>query len=162
LQEMTGLIEFLLCWIFLRNHKMHHIAIMKKKWNFIDKILSGSKTIESRWYSCKYSPWDRIKKGEIVFFKDSGSPVTAKAEVSKVLQFSDLNENKIKEILFKYAGKLGIDNIPEFLQRFRGKKYCILVFLKNTKKIKPFNINKKGFGLMSAWISVEDVDRVRK
>ncbi|MBD3361267.1 hypothetical protein GF358_00590 [Candidatus Woesearchaeota archaeon] len=141
---------------------MHHIAIMKKSWKLIDKILSGSKTIESRWYSSKIAPWNKIKQGETVFFKNSGSPVSAKAEVSRVLQFSDLNSKKVKDILVKYADSLGIDNIPNFLTRFRDKKYCILVFLKNPEKITPFGIDKTGFGLMSAWISVEDINRIRR
>lgn len=29
---------------------MEHVAIMKKSWGLTRKILSGEKTIESRWY----------------------------------------------------------------------------------------------------------------
>ena len=69
---------------------MEHVAIMRKSWGLTQKILSGKKKIESRWYKVKYAPWDRIKFGEIVYFKDSGEPVTIKTEVEKVIQFSDL------------------------------------------------------------------------
>lgn len=143
---------------------MQHIAIMRKSWGLLPKILSGSKKIESRWYMSKYAPWNRIKLGETVYFKDSGSPVTLKAEVSKVIQFSGLNSAKVKEILYKYGTKdgLGIKDISKFAKLFQNKKYCILVFLKNPKEIKPFNMDKSGFGLMSAWICVEDVERIKK
>lgn len=33
----------------MRGRPMIHIAIMKKEWGFIDKILTGQKIIESRW-----------------------------------------------------------------------------------------------------------------
>lgn len=141
---------------------MDHIAIMKKSWGLTQKVLSGAKTIESRWYKSKYSPWDRIKQGETVYFKDSGMPVTIRAEVDKVLQFSGLTKDKVEELLKVYGADIGINDISDDLDFLKDKKYCILVFLKNPQKIEPFNISKKGFGLMSAWISVEDVSKIRE
>jgi len=142
---------------------MEHVAIMRKSWGLTQKILSGQKKIESRWYKVKYAPWNRIKSGEIVYFKDSGAPVTIKTEVEKVIQFSDLTPEKVKEILYHYgqADGLGIDKIPKFFEMFKNKKYCMLIFLKNPQKIEPFEIDKSGFGTMSAWISVEDVNRIK-
>jgi S-adenosylmethionine:tRNA-ribosyltransferase-isomerase (queuine synthetase) len=142
---------------------MQHVAIMKKSWRLLPKILKKEKTIESRWYQNKYSPWDRIKKGEIVYFKDASDPVTIQTEVDKVMQFENLNPQKVREILKKYGKEDGlvIKDINKFYYRFKDKNYCILVFLKNQKQIKPFNINKAGFGLMSAWICVEDIKRIK-
>ena len=142
---------------------MEHIAIMKKSWGLTQKILTGQKKIESRWYKVKYAPWDKIKSGEVVYFKDSGEPVTVKTEVDKVIQFSDLIPEKVREILYQYgqADGLGIDNIPEFFEIFKDKKYCMLIFLKNPQRIVPFEINKTGFGAMSAWISVNNVNKIK-
>lgn len=137
---------------------------MKKSWKLTEKILSSEKKIESRWYNSKYPPWNKIKTGEIVYFKDSGDPVTIKTEVEKVLQFENLNEDKVKEILDKYGRSDGIaiQDIPKFIELFKHKKYCMLIFLKNPQKIEPFEINKKGFGMMSAWICVEDINKIKK
>jgi ASC-1-like (ASCH) protein len=140
---------------------MDHLAIMKKSWGLLPKILSGEKTIESRWYKNKIAPWDKIKKGEAIYFKDSGSPVTASAEVSKVLHISDINPSKVKKILVKYGSRDGIADIKKYYQLFKNKNYCLLIFLKNQKRIKPFNVNKKGFGMMSAWISVENINKIK-
>ena len=143
---------------------MQHLAIMKKSWKLTDKILSGEKTIESRWYVNKYSPWNKIKAGETVYFKDSGEPVTIKTEVEKVFQFSNLNSKKVKEILHKYGQKdgLGIEQIDSFYELFKNKNYCLLVFLKNPQKITPFHVNKAGFGMMSAWICVNNIEEIKK
>lgn len=137
---------------------------MKKSWGLTDKILTGQKKIESRWYSVKYKPWDKIKKGETVYFKNSGELVSIKAKVGKVMQFSGLTPKKVKVILNKYAKADGIEKekIPEFFKRFKDKKYCILIFLKNPAKVKPFEINKAGFGAMSAWITVDKISKIKK
>jgi ASC-1-like (ASCH) protein len=143
---------------------MEHIAIMKKSWGLTKKILSGEKKIESRWYKFKCAPWNKVKAGEIIYFKDSGEPVTIKAEVDKVIQYSDLTPKKVKEILCQYglADGLGIDRVPEFFEMFKDKKYCILIFLRNPQKIESFDIDKFGFGAMSAWISIDNVCNIKK
>jgi len=143
---------------------MQHLAIMKKSWGLTQKILSGNKKIESRWYVSKYAPWDRIKAGETVYFKDSGEPVTIKAEVSKVLQFSNLNREKVKKILNQYGKEEGIsiDDIPHFFELVKNKKYCLLIFLENPQKIKPFKIDKTGFGMMSAWLCIDNIKKKKK
>lgn len=142
---------------------MQHLAIMKKSWGLTEKILSGQKKIESRWYKSKYAPWDKIKSGEIVYFKDSGSPVTLKARVGKVLQFADLTPKKVRDILNKYGDDDGIEkqDIPKFFELFKNKKYCMLIFLKNPQKITPFEIDKTGFGAMVAWICVDCIDKIK-
>ncbi|MFH1461262.1 MAG: ASCH domain-containing protein [Patescibacteria group bacterium] len=142
---------------------MEHLAIMRKSWGLTQKILSGQKKIESRWYSIKCKPWDCIKEGEIIYFKDSGEPAKIKAEVERVIQFSDLTPKKVKEILDEYGKEDGLEKkaIPEFFERFKNKKYCILIFLKNPQKIEPFNIDKTGFGAMSAWITVNDISEIK-
>ena len=143
---------------------MEHIAIMRKSWGLTKKILSGQKKIESRWYSIKYRPWNSIKEGETVYFKDSGESVKIKTEVNRVMQFADLTPRRVKEILHKYGKDDGIEQekIPEFFERFKDKKYCILIFLKNPQETKPFEINKTGFGAMSAWITIDDISRIKK
>lgn len=143
---------------------MDHLAIMKKSWGLIPKILRGEKTIESRWYTRKYAPWDKITEGDSVYFKNAGEPVIAKAEVSKVLQYSDLVPKGVEEILYRFGelDGLGLESIPEFIELFKNKKYCILVFLKNTQQIEPFKINKSGFGIGAAWLIVEDINQLKK
>ena len=143
---------------------MDHVAIMRKSWGLTEKILDGRKKIESRWYLSKRKPWDGIEAGDTVYFKNSGEPVKMKAKVSKVAQFTNLTPKKVKEILDKYGKDDGIEKekISDFFRIFKDKKYCILVFLKNPIGIKPFNIDKTGFGAMSAWITVKNIIRIKK
>ena len=143
---------------------MDHVAIMKKSWGMIPRILSKEKTIESRWYKKRNTPWGKIKKGDTIYFKDSGRPVTVSAKVTEVKDFDDLTPKKVREILLKYYGVLGLSDrgIPDFYDLVKDKKYCILIFLKNVKKLeKSFNIKKTGFGVMASWICIEDIEKIK-
>lgn len=149
---------------------MDHIAILrksniKKGDNLLKDILDGKKTIESRWYVHKISPWNNISIGQIIYFKESGCPVTAKAIVSDVIQYENLTPELIEEIITKY-GKLisPSSSLESFLvwgKKQEKKKYCILVFLKNIEKIEPFNINKQGFGISAAWLITPDINKIK-
>ncbi len=138
---------------------MNHVAIMKSSWGFLEKIKDGRKTVESRWYLSKRAPWGRVKAGDKIFFKDSGKPVGLKATTDNVLQFENLTPSRVKEILHTYGSRIGIEkkDLTNFYNDLKDKKYCILVFLKNPQPVKPFNINKRGFGAMAAWMSVKNI-----
>ena len=139
---------------------MDHIAIMNKKWKLIPKILDGSKAIESRWYVNKIKPWNSVKAGDYVYFKDTGEPITVSAKVSKVLQFDELNEEKFEYIMDNYAD--GIQVLTrEYDEYYKSKNYCILIFLKDVKSVEPFNISKEGFGNACAWMCVDNIDSIK-
>ncbi len=136
---------------------MEHVAIMRKSWKLTQKILTGEKKIESRWYKNKYPPWDKIEAGETIYFKDSGEPVTVKATVERVLQIPELTPQKVKEILEKYCRDDGIEDTEPFYELFKNKKRCMLIFLKKARAVKPFEIDKKGYGAMAAWLCVNNI-----
>lgn len=129
-----------------------------------EKILSGEKIIESRWYQNRYLPWGKINAGDIVYFKNSGEPVKLKARVKKVLQFENLIPEKVKEILKKYGRDDGIGekDFEKYFNLFKNKKYCLLIFLEKIKKIKPFAIDKTGFGAMAAWLTVDNLEKLKR
>ena len=141
---------------------MDHVAILSKKYGLLDKIISGEKTIESRWYVNRISPWNKIKKGEIVYFKNSGEPIIAKASVKKVLQF-DLKHTKVKDILSEFGKRIGFNSkdMNKWIEMYTNKNYCILMFLENSTKIKPFKIDKKGFGISSAWLCINNINKIK-
>jgi len=140
---------------------MDHIAIMQKSWGLLPKILSEEKTIESRWYKNKSAPWGKINSGDTVYFKNTGEDVSVRVSVRKVMQFADLTPDRIREILDKYGKEDGITDIEKYYEMFKDKIYCLLIFLERPEKIKPFGINKKGYGAMAAWIYVENIKKIK-
>lgn len=142
---------------------MDHIAIMKKSWGLIPKILNKTKVAESRWYKSRITPWNRIKKGHNLYFKNSGEPITVRAEVTKVIQYQVLNNSKALKIMKKHAEKdLGFKKIPpEVLNYIQNKNYAIFIYFDSVKEIKPFNVDKTGFGAMAAWITVHNINKIK-
>lgn len=139
---------------------MHHVAIMKKSWGLIPKILSGQKTIESRWYQTRRAPWDKIKAGDTVYFKNSGEGVSAVATVDRVEQFQIADKSEAQTIVDQYGNRIGLINSN--IETWGAlPHYCILIFLTNPRVIKPpFSINKSGFGSAAAWLCVDDIDSI--
>ncbi|MDO8656183.1 MAG: hypothetical protein Q7K45_03015 [Nanoarchaeota archaeon] len=142
---------------------MDHLAILDKKRKLLAKIISGEKTIESRWYKSKVTPWDRIKKGEMVYFKESGEPVSVRAKVLEVMQFY-LPRTDIPQLLHKYGKDICFEekDVLKLVTWCSERKYCILIRLKEVQQIEPFNIDKTGFGNMAAWMTVENINSIKK
>lgn len=139
---------------------MEHLAILSKKLKLLNKIISGEKKIESRWYKFKKPPIGCISRGDVIYFKESGEKISVKAEVENVLIFKELTQEKIKEILKKYGKSICVDT--SYIEKIKDKKFCALIFLCNVQKIEPFEINKKGYGMMSAWVSIENIEKIKK
>ncbi len=140
---------------------MDHIAIMNKKVCSIDDIVNGNKKIESRWYKNRIAPWNKINIGDRVFFKYSGENFTAKAKILKVLQFEKLDNEVFNKIIYMYTDSILLNN-RKYDEYYKSKNYCILVFLKDAQYIeKPFRISKKGFGISSAWLCVENINKIK-
>jgi ASC-1-like (ASCH) protein len=149
---------------------MDHVAILRKARvskgdNLLQDILDGTKTIESRWYVNKISPWNNIKAGDTVYLKESGCPVYAKAKVFKVEQFENLEHSIVEMIIKKYGREIAphasVTELNQWVKEEQKKRYCILIFLEKVVKVEPFYVNKAGFGISSAWMAVGDINRVK-
>ena len=141
---------------------MEHLAILDKRRKLLSKIISGEKTIESRWYMSKRVPWDRIKKEEVIYFKESGDLVRVRAVVAEVMQFY-LPQTNVPKLLEKYAQDICFNSpMPQLIQWCSERTYCILIRLKDVKRIDPFDIDKKGFGMMAAWITTKRITALKR
>lgn len=149
---------------------MDHVAILRKSRiskgdDLLGDILRGTKTIESRWYVNRINPWNKLKKGDSVYFKESGCPITAKAHVSKVLQYEKLDKLTKQKIIQDYGKFISPSSSQEKLRQWVGKlsnkRYCILIFLEEVEEIEPFKIDKSGYGVSSAWMCVGDINSVK-
>lgn len=146
-------------------NNMHHLAIMNKKWGMIEKILSGEKTVESRWCEKRNCPWDKVAVEDLIYFKNSGESVYTKAIISKVTQYENLTVNEILKILNKYHTSLGIEKseLNKYFELFKRKKYCVLMFLTKIERVEPFNIDKKRArkSPMVAWVTLSNISEIK-
>jgi len=114
---------------------MEHLAILSSKLNLFGKILSGEKSIESRWYFNRKTPYKNIFPGETIYFKEGGR--FAKAVVEKAL-FFEVDDARIKELLLEYGDRIGAG--IEYFENVKGKRYVTLVFIRDAAEVKPFYV----------------------
>ena len=84
---------------------MEHIAILSHK-SVLDKILSGQKTVESRFSRLKSLPFGQINEGDKLYFKLSGGPVLGKAIVTRVEEYDNLTPGRVNELAKRYEKEL--------------------------------------------------------
>ena len=78
----------------------YHLVILKKP--YLDAILAGRKTIESRFIKTKHSPFGKVAAGDRLFLKISSGPVCATALAAAVKIFANLTPGQIITIREKY------------------------------------------------------------
>ncbi|HEX6461737.1 MAG TPA: hypothetical protein VFZ58_00495 [Candidatus Saccharimonadales bacterium] len=140
---------------------MHHVAIMKPKLHLLEKIVSGQKTIESRWLHQRRAPWHQVRVGDTIYFKNSGQPVSASASVSKVLYVADLTPNQVRQLVLTYGEAIGLENIEDFYMQHQHKRYAVFIWLDQVRQLSPFTITKQGFGAQSAWLTTPNIASLR-
>jgi hypothetical protein len=123
-----------------------HIAILSHK-SVLDKILSGEKTVESRFSRVKGLPFGSISAGDIVYFKLSGGQVLGKAKVAAIEEHENLNPRRIEELAQRYSHELAISE--DFLARKLESKFATLIFLAEVETCDPWNYKQDG---RSGWI----------
>ncbi|MGA2323363.1 MAG: ASCH domain-containing protein [Sedimentisphaerales bacterium] len=116
----------------------HHLAILKKP--YLDAILTGRKTIESRLYQTRQKWLSQVIAGDKIFLKASSGPVMATATVDKVKCFENLTAGQIAQMQKQYNQQILGD---EQYWRDKANSRCgILVWLKEVRPI-PNQLIKK-------------------
>lgn len=128
---------------------MQHIAILKQP--FFDMVLSGEKTIESRWSMVKVAPYKKVSVGDKILLKETGKDVTATANVKKV-QFYELTPEIVEDIRIKYGKQIGTDKFEDWKSTLQ-KKYCTLIWLDEVTPVAPIKV-KRSNG--AGWIVFKD------
>ncbi len=127
---------------------MQHIAIMRQP--FFDMVISGEKSIESRWSQSRRAPYNRVKVGDEILFKLTGQPVTATAKVAHV-RYYELTPELVDDIRLRYGKEIGTDRFDDW-EGTRNKKYCTLIWLCDVKKTKPIEVPRSNG---AGWIVLE-------
>ena len=105
-----------------------HLVILKKP--YLDAILAGSKTIESRFTKTKRSYFGRVLPGDKLFLKESSGPVCATVKAAAVKNFENLTPEKIIAIKQQYKHYIG--GSDEHWQSKANCKFCVLAKRRRT------------------------------
>ena len=116
----------------------HHLAILKKP--YLDAILAGRKTIESRLYQTRQKWLTQVSAGDKIFLKASSGPVMATATVDKVKYYENLTAGQIAQMQKQYNQQI-LGDEQHWLEKANSR--CgILIWLKDVRPI-PHRFIKK-------------------
>ena len=117
----------------------YHLVILKRP--YLEAILAGRKTIESRFTKTKRAHFGRILPGDKLFLKESSGPVCATAEAATVKNFENLTPKQIIEIKQQYNHY--IRGSEEYWRSKADCRFGFLIWLKDVEPTKPVRICKK-------------------
>lgn len=115
-----------------------HLAVLTKP--YLEKIIMGQKTIESRFSKSRTPPLYRIYTGDIVFLKEVAGPIHAIAVTSQVQFFGPLKGGEAELIMEDYQKGLQLES--EFRSMKRDSRYATLISLDVVLPIKPLHLIK--------------------
>lgn len=123
----------------------YHLVILKEP--YLDAILAGRKTIESRFTRTRPYFFGQVQPDDRLFLKVSSGPVCAAATAAAVSYFENLTPAKILDLKQKYNDHITADD--KYWQTKIDCPFGILVWLKDVEQIEPVWINKKDW---RAWV----------
>ncbi|WP_439880934.1 ASCH domain-containing protein [Pontibacter sp. MBLB2868] len=98
---------------------------------YLQYILDGQKTLESRFSVNQTSPYKKVGKGDIILIKKSGGPIVGVCRVTEAWSY-ELDKSLWEEIKGVHAKALCINN-PEFWERKKNANYATLMKITNVK-----------------------------
>lgn len=120
---------------------MKHLAIFKG--DSADLILSGEKTIETRFSTKKSVPFQTISVGDLVYIKPSGKEIIGEFRVKKVIFYNGLESEDIADIKKRYGKQIAMDE--SFWQGKESYRYLTLIFIAGSNRFltAPIKFPKK-------------------
>jgi hypothetical protein len=116
-----------------------HLAILVEP--YLSLVLSGKKTIESRFGVQNRAPHNRVAPEDIVLLKEPGGPVVGICRVKKTW-FFDLEKTSLSTVRSRFAESLCAAD-PSFWAQRSDAKLATLMLIDQVTSIKPIVVAKR-------------------
>lgn len=115
-----------------------HLAIFVEP--YLQYILDGRKTVESRFSINKNIPYQSVEVGDVILLKKSSGPILGVCHVSYVW-FYRLDKSSWHAIKKDFTDAICAQD-PQFWDDRKKASYATLIKIDHVRKITPFNCNK--------------------
>ena len=142
---------------------MDHVVYLDAKSNELENLLSGKKSMIIRGATGRKVPYGKVNVGDILYFINNNAEgeIKAKGVVSSVFNSEKMTKDESIALVKKYQDKLKLT--ARQFQKWAGKRYIVLIEIKNIKKIQYFPFNRDIFkNMMDDWLPVENIETVKK
>jgi hypothetical protein len=140
---------------------MDHVVYLDTKSKELENLLNGNKTMIIRGAGGRKMPYGRVKNGDVLYFiRNNGEgEIRAMGTVCVVINSEKLSVEESFRLIISNQGKLQLPD--KQFEKIAGKRYLVLIGLKDVKPVESFLIDKSDFTNMDDWLPVGNIDRVR-
>lgn len=116
-----------------------HLAIFLPP--FLDYIISGQKTIESRFSVTRIPPYMSVAPKDLILLKHSSGAIEAICEVGEAWTY-ELHKDSLKELREQYAARLCATD-STFWSARKHSRFVTLMLINGVARIEPLTISKR-------------------
>jgi hypothetical protein len=139
---------------------MDHIVYVDAKAKELENLINGNKSMIIRGAAGRKVPHGIVNEGDVLYFirNNGDGAVKARGVVSSVLNSEQLSVEESFETIIKNQDRLQLPD--KQFDKLAGKKYLVLIGLKEVEKVDPFRFDKSNFINMDDWIPVGKIESV--
>ncbi|SMO91936.1 hypothetical protein SAMN06265379_11534 [Saccharicrinis carchari] len=140
---------------------MDNVVYLDSKAKELENIINGKKKMIIRGAMGRKLPYGRVNKDDVLFFIENKGDglVKEKAIVDNVFNSEKLTEEQSIELVEQNQDELLLN--PELKRRFSGKRYLVLITMKDFEKIEEFKIDRSQYGNLDDWLPVGNIEKVK-
>lgn len=141
--------------------KMDHVVYLDAKAKELENLKTGQKSMIIRGAMGRKLPYGRVSEGDTLYFIENKGDglVKAKAVVAEVFNSDKLTKDESAGLVAQNQPRLLLNKGLE--KRFSGKRYLVLITIKDFEELEPFKIDRSDYGNMDDWLPVEQIDKVK-
>ena len=125
-----------------------HFAIMNEP--YLGALVSGEKTVESRFSRNRIDPWMRVGEDDLVLFARSGGVIAGSFFVKQAMYF-DLSMDRVSK-LYDYSSQICSWLSPTFWEERAAARFATLLSVADVETCEEFRLRKRD---QRAWITFD-------
>lgn len=139
---------------------MNHIVTLDAGANEIGNLIRGIKSMIIQGADLKCVPYGIVEEGDILYFvnNDRQDEVKAKGVVSTVYNSYPLSVEESYEMIIRHQDKLILPD--DLFYKWAGKKYLVLIWLRDVEEVRPFFINRNILSDNDEWCCAGNLETI--
>ena len=140
---------------------MDNVVYLDAKAKEFENLQNGCKTMIIRGAMGRKLPYSRVNESDVLYFIENKGDgfIKAKAVVESVFNSEKLTKEESVKIVEENQSKLLLNT--SLKKRFAGKRYLVLITVRDFKNVEPFKIDRSKYVNMDDWLPVQQIENVR-
>lgn len=140
---------------------MDHIVYLNHKAKELENLKNASKNMIIRGAMGRKLPYGILNIGDVLYFAENTGDglIKAKSGVLEVFNSEKLSREESIELVNANQNELKLDKA--MFNRFAGKRFIVLIKIRDFETIENFKFDRSGFSNMDDWLPVGDITNVK-